>query len=187
MAVIIPISGKAQHGKDSFAKLLNIELKKLNQNVLIVHYADAVKMVAKDWFGWDGNKDEAGRTLLQQIGTEKGRYRNPNIWVNIVVDLVKVFHRDYDFILIPDCRFPNEIDRWVEEDFDVISVRVERKNKDNPLLDFESDLTEEQKNHPSETSLDNYPFSYYIEAVDMNELLEGTKTFVRMHNINFKK
>lgn len=61
---IICISGHAQHGKDTFAKMLEEELELRNQKVLVTHYADLVKYICKQFFGWDGQKDEAGRHLL---------------------------------------------------------------------------------------------------------------------------
>ena len=41
------------------------------------------------------------------------------------------------------------------EEFDVTTVRIERPN-------FDNGLTEEQKNHESETALDDYIFDYRI-------------------------
>ncbi len=42
----------------------------MGYKVLIAHYADLVKYVAKTFFEWNGEKDEYGRSLLQHIGTE---------------------------------------------------------------------------------------------------------------------
>lgn len=68
---IVCISGKAQHGKDTTAKLLEEILEAQGNRVLIAHYGDLVKYVCKTFFGWDGKKDEKGRTLLQRVGTDK--------------------------------------------------------------------------------------------------------------------
>ena len=58
--------------------------------------------------------------------------------------------------MIPDCRFVNELDSY-DEDWDTITVRVNR-------LNFKSPLTLEQQNHISETALDTYNFDYVIES-----------------------
>lgn len=55
---IVCISGKAQHGKDTTAKLLEEILEAQGNRVLIAHYGDLVKYVCKTFFGWDGKKDE---------------------------------------------------------------------------------------------------------------------------------
>lgn len=48
---IVCISGKAQHGKDTTAKLLEEILEAQGNRVLIVHYGDLVKYVCKTFFG----------------------------------------------------------------------------------------------------------------------------------------
>lgn len=58
-------------------------------------------------------------------------------------------------MLIPDCRFPNEIDYLKEAGLDTVNLRVVRKN-------FKSTLTPEQQVHPSETALDDVEPDYYI-------------------------
>ena len=58
-------------------------------------------------------------------------------------------------MLIPDCRFPNEIDYLKEAGLDTVNLRVVRK-------DFKSPLTTEQQAHPSETALDDVEPDYYI-------------------------
>ena len=67
---------------------------------------------------------------------------------------------DADFVIIPDCRFPNEIECWNGE---AISIHVER-------IRFESELTDEQKKHASETALDDYFFNYKIKAATLEDL-----------------
>jgi len=154
---IIPISAKAQHGKDTLADLLKIELEKLNRKVAIFHYADYLKFVCQQYYEWDGKKNEQGRSILQKVGTDLARKNNPNIWVNVAVEFFKAFSNSYDYILIPDTRFPNEID-VLKENFDVTSIRLVRK-------DFSSNLTPEQKIHPSETALDDYLFDMYMSCL----------------------
>ena len=134
-----------------------------NYKVLCIHYADYLKFIANHYLGWDGNKDEKGRTLLQFIGVDKVRAIYPNFWVDTVIRFVKVFEDDYDYILIGDCRFENEIMRWKEEDYKVVSVHVER-------IFYENGLTEEQKNHSSETALDDFDFDSNLIASSLFEL-----------------
>lgn len=162
---VIVISAKANHGKDTTAEYFK-ELAEANgQRVLITHYADYLKYICKAWFGWDGQKDENGRTILQKVGTELARNNHPNVWVNVIVESLYAFGSEYDYVLIPDCRFPNEID-VMRRNFDTTSLRVNR-------VDFESKLTEEQKNHISEVALDDHNFDYYINTISDLELLRA--------------
>lgn len=164
---VVCISGKAQHGKDTTAGILKELLEKHEQKVLIAHYGDLVKYICKTFFDWNGEKDAAGRHLLQYVGTDVIRERYPNYWVDFVAEMLEVFYGEWDWVLIPDTRFPNEVE-VMKEKFNAAHVRVVRQN-------FISPLTEEQQNHPSETALDDYCTEWYL----FNDgTLENLKTTV---------
>lgn len=145
---VVCISGKAQHGKDTTAGMMKTALESMGHTVLIAHYGDLVKYVCRTFFGWNGEKDAYGRSLLQKVGTDIVREQRPNYWVDFVKDMLSMFPNEWDFVLIPDSRFPNEIDGLKQAGFNVTHLRVRREN-------FESPLTTEQQNHPSETALDH--------------------------------
>ena len=150
MKKVILISGKAQTGKDEAAKILN---SKLN-NSLIVHFGDYVKYICSQYFGWDGKKDEKGRETLQRIGTDVVRKRNPDFWIDIIHNFISVFKYDFDYIIIPDTRFKNEIEK-TKLLFPTITLRINGK--------IRGEITEEQQRHISETELDDYSFDYIID------------------------
>ena len=149
------ISGKAQHGKDTTATLLKEILESGGGSVLIAHYGDLVKYVCKAFFGWDGKKDEHGRSILQYVGTDIVRRQNEDFWVGFIRDMLRFFDGQWEYVLIPDTRFPNEVEAMREAGFDVTHIRVKREN-------FKSPLTEEQQKHRSETALDDYPADQYV-------------------------
>lgn len=151
---LLCISGKAESGKDATARRIKTKLESMGYKVLITHYADLLKFICTNYFGWDGKKDEVGRRILQLVGTEGVRTKEPNYWVDFVKSVLRLFPDKWDFVLIPDCRFPNEIN-LMKQDFDTISVRIKRPN-------YENHLTEEQRQHPSEVALDDFDFDYTI-------------------------
>lgn len=155
---IVCISGKARHGKDTLAGFLKDCFEERGERVLIAHYGDLVKYVCKTFFGWDGKKDEQGRTLLQRVGTDTIRAKDQTFWVDFVVDILGFFPDEWDWVLIPDCRFPDEITRMYRLRSDTTQVYNIRINREN----FQTDLTEEQQAHPSETALDDYAFELTI-------------------------
>lgn len=148
MTRFICISGKAQHGKDTTANILLEGLQAKGKKVLIVHYADLLKFICKSWFNWNGEKDDVGRTLLQRVGTDVVRIKEPDFWVDFVLRIVELFPEEWEYIIIPDTRFPNELYKIRNSGYPMTHVRVLR-NK------FESSLTAEQQNHISEVALDN--------------------------------
>lgn len=151
---VILISGKAGSGKDTFATFLDTMLTSTGKRVQILHFADILKFFCKEYYGWDGQKDEKGRGILINVGTHLARANNPDIWVNILIEYYKAFHTEYDVFLIPDCRFPNEIERWQELQVPMASVRMLRD------IQITSDETAADI---SETALDDWLFDYFIE------------------------
>ena len=152
---IITISAKAQHGKDYTANLIKERLESNGSKVLIAHYGDLLKYICKTFFGWNGEKDDFGRTLLQHVGTDIIRKQNPDYWVEFIVSILKLFPNEWDYVIIPDTRFPNENNNLKEQGFEVTTVRVIRPN-------FDNGSTEEQKKHESEIALDNFRFDYLL-------------------------
>lgn len=171
---IILISGKARSGKDTFAQLFKENAEKDNKKCLIIKYGDILKFVCSKYFNWNGEKDEAGRTLLQQVGTNLIRKNNSDTWVNCIIELVKGLRTEFDYVLIPDVRFYNEIIKWKEQEFDCVTVRINRwkETENRKIVAFDNGLTEEQKNHPSETALDNYNFDYNIDNCEYETYLK---------------
>lgn len=173
---IIAISGKAQHGKDTTANYMRDALEADGYRVLVAHYADLLKFICKQYFGWDGQKDEKGRRILQYVGTDVVRTKKPNYWVNFIKSLLELFPEQWDYVIIPDCRFPNEIDELRNAGFQTIHMRVKRTN-------FESQLTPEQQSHPSETALDDRTPDYYIyNCSTLDDLQEAIFDWVCMIN-----
>ena len=162
---IILISGKAEAGKTTTANIIKYYLCGIGKRAAIVPYGQYVKDTAKMIFGWDGQKDENGRQLLQWWGTDVVRKKNENFWVNTVMRLAAVLDGEIDYLIIDDCRFPNEVELWKHE-YGCLTLRIERPGHENALND-------KQRKHPSETALDDYEFDVTISATDFKELKEA--------------
>lgn len=156
--MIILISGKAESGKDTVANIIMEHQTKFG-NSHNWHFANPVKFIARESFGWDGNKDERGRNLLQLIG-DGGRAYNSDIWVQeMLSNLESAFNHslrtreDGLIVVIPDTRYKNEVEKILKFGFDngvkVVTIRIERPNHKNRLTDA-------QRMNSSETNLDNW-------------------------------
>jgi len=108
--VTITATGKARAGKEAVARMLKDELEHNKKRVLITHYADPLKQVCRNWFGWDGRMDAEGRSFLQYVGTDIVRSRRPDFWVDFTLGLLSMMGDEWDYVIIPDCRHPNELD-----------------------------------------------------------------------------
>lgn len=171
------ISAKARHGKDTAAAMIAEYLENKGKKVLITHYADLLKFICKNYFGWNGDKDEKGRTLLQYVGTDVVGKQIPEFWAEFIVSVLKFFPGQWDFVLIPDCRYPWEVST-MEKNFDTVVLRVERPG-------FESNLTEDQKKHASEIMMDDYPFDAVLyNDSDLDTFKEKVEWFTDNYLIN---
>jgi hypothetical protein len=152
---IITISGKAQHGKDFTAEVMADILEDNGYKVLITHYADLLKFICKSLFGWDGEKDDKGRKLLQYVGTDVVRKKKPDFWVDYMIAILTIFKDEWDYVIIPDTRFPNEIINLKLYGFDVASFQIIRE-------DYDNGLSKEANAHESEHALDDFNFDYVL-------------------------
>ena len=179
---VINISGYARAGKDTASKMLKAALELKGKKVLITHYSGLLKYICYEYTDWDGQKTECGRTLLQYVGTDVIRKWDPNYWVDFVADMLDFFGSfgKWDYVLIPDCRFPNEIERLKERDFDVVHLNIVREA-------FDNGLTSAQQMHESEVALDGVIPDYTItNDGDLMDLRSKIDMWV-MEELNEKK
>lgn len=144
---VIMISGHAGSGKDTFAKMIKKHLSLNGQRVLIAHFGDSLKHICMDYLDWDGEKNEYGRQLLQMVGTDYFRRYDEVFFVRYLLESILFLSQNWDYVIIPDVRFPNEIEIFVDY-FNVSYIRMYR-NTDNGM-------TKDSNEHVSETALDNY-------------------------------
>jgi len=177
MREIILISGKAQHGKNAFADLLENELENNGYKIVVDAFAKYIKGYLKDYYEWDGlNKNEFVRSKLQWLGTEriKEDLNYKCFHAKRLSEDFNIIQDDFDYFIVPDTRFEDEI--FIMKSMfpnKVISVRIERDG-------FTGGLTEEQLRHKSETGLDNFKFDVVIKNNGtLEDLKNEVKNFVK--------
>ena len=154
--IVIGLSGKAEHGKTTAANYVRPELEKLGFKTDIVPLAKRMKEQAK-MLGWDGEKNEKGRRLLQEISWPIKHYFGEDIYARWCLEQAQ--EAGLDILLIDDVRMLAEIEYF-------------RRAKDTGLIDdfqlirvarpyYKSKLTEKQLADVSETQLDSYDFNCY--------------------------
>ena len=170
---ILLLSGKAESGKDTF-----YSLARGNSTMSMIYrlaFADEVKKVSK-MMGWNGEKDDNGRSGLIMVGDGARKYFDPNVWINKVIEHLEQFGSS-SIVVVTDCRYPNEIEMlkdWAaNRGVDAYAIRIERTN-------HVSRLTEEQRSNLSEIALDDYgPWDYIIVNNDgLEEYKDGVKTLL---------
>ena len=166
MIEVTLITGEAGVGKSTYAHHL---ANKIHGEV--VELSKPIKDLAYE-LGWNGEKDEYGRTLLQRLGRE-GREVSYKIWSN---HLIYQIFRDIKLkqrntrnplkkvrYIVPDVRFDDEVEA-IKRDFESVKVvRVYRKG-------FESKLTKEQKNDITERGVSPHLID---ERLDLNTVFKN--------------
>lgn len=150
---VVLISGKAGSGKSTIAHGVYFawQFKNMNNDKtsMLLHFGDMVKIASKEWFGWKGFKNVTGRKILQTTG-QTMREIDPDIWIKFVHGVCNI--SDPEVLFIGDCRYKNEIE-YFQKLIGKENCLVVRLKSNRPSL-----LTDAQKNHQSETDLDDYPF-----------------------------
>ncbi len=165
---ILGLGHRARHGKDSVARAI-VEYC-ATQGIYAKQYGfcDALKAHCRVAFGMR----EKDAPLLQMVGTDLYRRKDPDIWIRVLMDTLD--EQKPDVALITDTRFQNEAEAILWRGGSVI--KVERRNADDGLWVAQ----DRDPNHSSETALTNYPFDLVVSAKDgqLTELLDsGIKAF----------
>lgn len=185
--MIVAMSGYAGAGKDSvadvlvedygfkryaFADILRLAAAALNPIVSVDPYGSEITYnTAIEMVGYNEAKFKYPevRALLQRLGTEVGReLLGDNVWVDATFRRIENETLVSDDVVITDCRFPNEA--HAVKNRGGIVVRVERPG------------VEAANSHPSETSLDMWPFDFTISndggLIDLVGPVESLYKFV---------
>lgn len=163
--IIIGLSGKAEHGKTTAANYVLEELKN-DYRIGVIPLAKRMKEQAK-MLGWDGQKDERGRRLLQEVSWPIKHYYGEDIYAKWCLDQAK--EAGLSILLIDDVRMLAEVNYFKEAEKNgeiekFVLVRIDRPG-------HVSKLTKKQLEDVSETQLDNYDFDYRINNDETIERL----------------
>lgn len=163
-------AGKARSGKDTCSGFIKEYYEKQNKKVLNLQYSTYLKEYTKKITNWDGNDESKPRQLLIDLGTDLIRGQiDRYLFVNRMIEDLKIMSYFFDIILISDARLVEELEIPRKEIENVKIINVIRPN-------FDNGLTEQQKNSLTESGLDDYNNYDYTIVNDSN--LENLKNKV---------
>lgn len=194
---IVGLSGYARSGKDEAAKVLGEfgfirvafadklreMLYQLDPIVALIEYKNEDESVPVPWtlsqpyetvqsvidkYGWDGYKETVYgteiRRLLQRLGTEAGRQ---TLWDSIWIDAAFAGLPEDAKVVVTDCRFPNEGEEVTKRGGQIWRISRAGVGPANQ--------------HPSETSMDNWPWD--LEIKNDGTLEEFQQTIRSMYEL----
>ena len=154
------LAGKARSGKDTVGQMIKEYYESQNKKVIKIGFSDYIKHYAMNISNWDGSEENKPRELLQKLGTDIIRSNiDDDFFINRTCQDILVYKSFFDVIIISDVRFPKEIDITKERFNNVYSIEVLRPN-------YTNELSEGEKQHITETALDNYDKYDYIISND---------------------
>lgn len=167
----------AQSGKDTCAAMMKEEYEKRGKRVIIIAFADYVRMCLDKYYGVKDYKTPEGRTIIQHFATDLVRKNDPTFWGRTVGDLLRAIEDDFDYAIIPDWRFKNEFGCLTSRFSPSLIVKVLIDRPNNELTD---NMTDAQRKHQSETELDNYKNFDYNISNEFNKLDETREQIIKM-------
>ena len=111
---------------------------------------------------------EKDRRLLQILGTEWGRDKDPDIWVKLLLQEARALPKETN-IYVTDVRFPNEIAALAKNGF--ILVHIERPEHIR-LNAFVSEAVGGSTKHASETALKDSAALWHVHILNDGTLEE---------------
>ena len=166
--VIILIAGKSGSGKTTIANYLKKLFEEEGKKVILSPYTKYLKKYIEEITGEAISEENKPRELLQKISSDliKEKLGKNNFFIDRQIEDIEIYSYFSDIIIIPDVRFPNEIEVIQEKFNNVFSIGIIREN-------YQTNLTKEQQKDITETSLDNYQkYDYLIENNNNTNLLK---------------
>lgn len=169
--VVVLINGKARHGKNTLAYILQNILSRKNIKSYIEGNASAVKQLALTEFKWNGLKDDRGRQLLIDI-TNSGYNYDPFFWEKKTEHSAsKIFN--LDVLIIPDWRYLNTKKYFKDRGYEVCCLHIEREKA---IIEMNQQL----QNDISEKGFDisEYDYKIYNKSDDLDHLKQLVQEFI---------
>lgn len=160
--IIIGIGSKMCVGKDTVANYWQEKY-----GIVKVSFAAKLKSMVRDLYNLTGSHTDGAdkttalpqfngitaRDIMQKFG-QYNRNIYEYVWVDYVFNVIIPSLEEGSIAVIADCRYLNEADKVKE--IGGYTVNVVRDTSDYGI-------SEDQRNHSSETSLDGYDFDFIID------------------------
>ena len=110
--VIILIAGKARSGKSTVAEYIRRELEDEHKDVIISPYTKYLKQYISDITKIEVTDENKPREMLQKLSSDliKKELGYNDIFIKRQIEDISIYSYFADIVIIPDVRFPNEIE-----------------------------------------------------------------------------
>lgn len=163
---IFLLAGKAGSGKDLLGRYMKNEYNFMGHNACILHITTPLYEYAKNYFSWNGDMREKPREFLQEMGIEviRNTLHKETFLVDRLCEDIDILKHYFDVFIITDGRLVSEFNLLKERFPEIKIIHVIRENYDNKL-------TLKEKEHITETDMENYKdYDYVVRNTTKEEL-----------------
>ena len=168
------LAGKASSGKDLVGKHMKDKFDFKGENACILHITAPLYEYAKNCFSWNGDMNNKPREFFQEMGIEiiQKKLGMKNFLIDRLCQDIEILKNYFDVFIITDGRLVSEFNELKKRIPETKIIRVIRENYDN-------NLSEKEKNHITETDLDNYhDYDYTIYNTSKEKLFKDVERIV---------
>ncbi len=151
------LAGKAGSGKDLMGRYMKTQYDFAGHNACILHITTPLYEYARNYFSWNGNMAEKPREFLQEMGIEviQKQLGKKYFLLDRLCEDVDILKNFFDVFIITDGRLLFEFEELKRRFPSVKIIHVIRDN-------YENELTEQEKQHVTETEMEDYTDYDYI-------------------------
>ena len=165
---IIAISGKAGSGKttlaDSLAEVLEKHQTEDYNVILIEKFAKPLYQMQRELQQILGQEKSKNRDILIGVADIAKKVYGEKIFTEVLKDNLQAHSSLLDYVIVDDMRYGHELE-MLYSNFDVLTVRLDAPVS---LLDKRVGVPA-NRDHISETDLDNAMFDLYIDVNSKNQ------------------
>lgn len=165
---IFLLAGKAGCGKDLMGSYMKSRFDYMGEDACILHITTPLYEYAKNYFSWDGDMKDKPREFLQEMGIEviKNKLGKKFFLIDRLCEDIDILKHYFSVFIITDGRLVSEFNLLRERFPDIKIIHVIRDNYNN-------NLTDKEKNHITETDMENYKdYDYVIENTTKEHLFK---------------
>ena len=151
------LAGKAGSGKDLMGRYMKTQYDFAGHNACILHITTPLYEYARNYFSWNGNMAEKPREFLQEMGIEviQKQLGKKYFLLDRLCEDVDILKNFFDIFIITDGRLLFEFEELKRRFPSIKIIHVIRDN-------YENELTEQEKQHVTETEMEDYTDYDYI-------------------------
>ena len=152
-----------------------------NYGYIKISFADKLKEICNDLYGYTDRNKKYYRTMLQELGDTLRGYDDDVFIKSLFRDIKGIEQRSNYIVVVDDLRFMNEYNLLRKNNFTIIKVTTPIAIRDGRILDLYPEMPATALSHASEGIWESIPADYGIESINPKDTERDLKAI--MHKV----